>query len=190
MREYQIAQLIKVAKEKLEYCTSIINHPKKMGRKNFDVISPIDKFYKTVCNMAFNDTLLIIGSLLDSKDARVISLWNFKDFADTKQKELRTITDEFINSGLKTIRDQIIAHQDFGNKNNNIPNSRRRGIIDIEFITLLQNILDNITREFKDYAAKYSNPYSGQYFDISNANQEIELVLKRAKPKLTDDIVI
>lgn len=190
MRENQIAQLLRVAKEQLEYCNAIVNYPAKMGRKNFDVIAPKDGFYKTICNMAFNDTLLIVGSLLDNKDARVISLWNFKDFTDKKQNELQKITNEFKNTGLKTIRDQIIAHQDISNRNNNIPNSRRRGIIDSKIIKSLQEILEKMIKEFRDYAAKFKNPYSDQYFDTFEARKEIELVLSQAKPDLTDNFVI
>jgi len=190
MIENQIALLLRVAKEELEYCSTIINYPVKAGNKNFDVISPIDKFYKTVCNMAFNDALLIVGSLLNNKDTRVISLWNFQNFVKEKQEELQTITDKFINYGLKTIRDQIIAHQDTGNKNNNIPNSRRRGIINPDLIKYLQEILYKTIEEFRDYAKRFSTPYSDQYFDVSDARNEIELALIQAKPTLTNDIVI
>lgn len=190
MTEHQIAQLLHAAKEQLEYCNVIVNYPAKAGRRNFDVIAPVDKFYKTVCNMAFNDTVLIAGSLLDKKDARVISLWNFKDFVGKKQKELQQLTDKFTNYGLKTIRDQIIAHQDMGNKNNNIPNSRRRGIINLQLIKLLQEILEEMVKEFRDYASNFSRPYGDQYFNTTNARQEVELILNQAKPTLTDDFVI
>ncbi len=185
----QIALLIKVAREQLEYSKTIIDHPKKMGRENFDVIYPLDKFYKTICNMSFNDALLITGSLLD-KDKRVISLWNCPDFVSMKQKELDKILDDFIKTGLKGIRDQIVAHQDYGNPNNNIPNSRRTGLINIQCVTKLQNILNNIMKEFMDYSAISGNPYSSQYFNIEDARNEINLALDNAQPKLTDSVVI
>jgi len=187
--EPQIAQLLKVAKEQLEYCRIIIDYPSRVGKRNFDVTAPKDKFYKTVCNMAFNESLLIIGSLLD-KDSRAISLWNLQDFVKNKQRELKNIKNKFTSTGLQTIRDQIVAHQDTGNANNNIPNSRRRGIIPPELIKLLCEILDEIIKEFRDYTKNFSAPYSDQYFDTTDARNEVETVLGQASPNLTDDFVI
>ncbi len=189
-REYQIAQLLLVAKEQLEYCHTITGYPQKIGKRNFDVIAPKDKFYKSVCNLAFGDSLLIIGSLLDKNNKKAISFWNFDDFPAKKTQELNDLTQKFQDTRLKTIRDQLIAHQDVNNRNNTIPNYRRRGIVDPAIIKSLQEILDEMIKEFYDYTSKFTNPHSPDYFNSSGAKKEVEEVIEEAPPKLTDGFVI
>jgi len=190
IREYQIALLLRTAKEQLTYCEIITNQPAAAGKRNFDTVSQADNFYKSVCNVFFHDSLLIISSLFDDKDKRVISFKNLLDFYDKKKEKINKLIDDFSNSPLKQMRDQIIAHQDTNNRNNNIPNSRRRGIINPELLKLLQKFLESAINEFRDYASKFKTSYSDQYFDTSEAKQEIELILSQAKPVLTDNFVI
>jgi len=190
VKENQIAQLLRVAKEQITYCKFISNYPAAKGNKNFGVIEPIDIFYKSTCNAFFNDTLLIISSLLDKKDSRVISFWNWNDFVNKKNKELTAITKTFNSSPLIRVRHELVAHQNYKNRNNRIPNSRRRGIIDQRLIDILEQTLEQMISEFRDYASQFSTPYSSQYFDISEAEKEISSVMDQARPTLTDSPVI
>ncbi|MCE9628597.1 MAG: hypothetical protein K8Q91_01240 [Candidatus Vogelbacteria bacterium] len=190
IKEYQIAGLLRVANEQLAYCNLITEYPGLSSKKNFDPLSAVDQFYKSVCNVFFHDSLLIISSLLDSKDSRVIGLWNWKDFTSYKSSELKLITDSFNNGPLKTIRDQLIAHQDVSNPNNQFPDSRRTGIIKENLIMLAQSTLDSIINEFCDYAQKFSTPYSEQYFDTEEAKNQLTSVMRLAVPTLTNNDVI
>lgn len=188
-QEHHVAEHLRIAKEQLAYCKFISNYPKNMGKKGFDTVATIDSFYKSTCNMFFNDSLLIISSFLNN-DKRVMSFWNWQDFMKHKRKEIESITDIFNKKNFKQIRDQMIAHQDISNANNNFPSPRRRGIIRQEIVEQLQDILDKMIKELCDYAKKFSTPYSSQYFDSSNAEKEIKTVMKLAEPVLTNDDLI
>jgi len=189
-KEVQIAEFLQVANDRLVWCEIIMNYPSKSGRKNFDTASPIDTFYKNVCSLSFYEALLIIGSLLDNKDARVISLWNLIDFRDKKKEKLQVITNKFIESPLKQVRDQIVAHQDRSNPSNLFPFDRMRGCISSSLIGLLREILKETISEFCDYATNFSTPYSDEWFNGAKATEQIETALSQAKPKLTDSLVI
>jgi len=100
------------------------------------------------------------------------------------------LTDNFNNSFFKKMRDQVITHQDINNRANSIPSYRRRGIIGVGLVRESQKILEDMIKEFRDYASEFTNPYSDQYFDIISAKKEIESVLSQAEPTLTDSHVI
>ncbi len=189
IKDYQIADLLRVAKDRLAYCAVISNYPQKVGKKNFDTSSKADIFYKNICNTCFNDALLIIGSLLGT-DSRVMSLWNWKEFAIKKSKELQDLGVRFVHDGLKEVRDQIIAHQDTDNSNNRFPSSRRQGTINPILIKRAQDLLENMISEFDNYTRSIGNPHSPSYFDDSGAIEEIEFIMTNAQPTLTDSDVI
>ncbi|GEM_PF-4440710 len=188
-KEYQIARLLLTAKENLVYCQVIADYPEKNSKKNYDVFSSIDQFYKAIHNLCFNESLLIVSSLLD-KDRRAISFRNWAEFVERKSDELRRLEEQFSNSQLRGIRDQIVAHQDINNSENRLPDKRRGGMINKQLVNQLQNILDGVVKMFCDYAKTYSTPYSLQYFNNDMARKEITSIIELAKPKLTDDIII
>jgi len=186
MLENQIAQLIHIAKEDITYCEYIINYPIYNGKKNFNTTSSINSFYKNIHNLSFNNGLLIVGSLLN-KDKRIISLWNYPEFILKNEKELKNLTAEFSEKGLKTIRNQIIAHQDIENENNYSIYNRKKGFINKYLIQALKEILEEIINKF----SFFSTSYDKQYFNnIDDAVKEIEQILNQVKPILTDDYVI
>ncbi|MBD3359250.1 MAG: hypothetical protein GF365_00880 [Candidatus Buchananbacteria bacterium] len=184
IQEHQIAQLLLVAKEQLTYCEYIEAYAQQEA-KNYAPGKLIDQFYKNIHNTCFNDSLLIISNLID-KDSRVISLWNWTAFKDVKEKKLEQFINSFKKEGLKTIRDQIVAHTDVNNHNNNFPSSKRRGMVNEILVQRLSTFLDDLIVEFYDYTANHSTPYSPQYFDVSQAKEEIQSVMDKAKPEMTD----
>lgn len=193
IEEYQIAQLLQVAKARLAYAKISAEYPKKIDKQGYDPTVTIDRFYKNICNTFFSDSLLIIWTLLNKdRKKRTISLWHYDKFLDKKQQELEKLTNKFINTGLKNIRDQVLAHQDINHKSNEFPNFRIRWIIDSKLIETLEDLLSEIIKEFCDFAKKFSTPYSDQYFTSAEANaiEEIELAMNQAKPILTDNFLI
>lgn len=104
----------------------------------------IDVFYINVHNMAFNEALLIIVGLLnkpESKDKRVINLWNYGGFVPEILNILKAITKDqsFIN--LTLMRDQVIAHQDISNKVQNMfPRDRIISMVSSSYVHGLEKI--------------------------------------------------
>jgi len=188
-QEYQIAQLLRIAKEQLAYCEYIESYPKKVGKRNFDTVQLLDQFYKNIHNVCFFDGLLIVGNLLN-KDPRVMSFWNWPEFRAVKENKIQMFTDKYEGDGLKEVRDQIAAHIDTTNRNNNFPDSRRRGMINDILVQKLLTILNDLIAEFQDYTRQHSAPYSQQYFDITQATEEVATAMEQAKPQMTDNYII
>ncbi len=189
INNHQLADLLVVAKYDLSYCKSITDYPEKNGFKHFDTSTNIDAFYKSICNVCFHDSLLITATLLD-KDPRVISFWNRKDFVNTRGEKLTEITELLEKSGLKTIRDQIVGHADTANETNNYPFSRKQGIVNKFLIKKLDELHQELVALFRDVMATNQNPYSEDYFNTSESEREIEEVLDKAKPKMTNSPVV
>ncbi|OGJ52354.1 hypothetical protein A2335_02550 [Candidatus Peregrinibacteria bacterium RIFOXYB2_FULL_32_7] len=181
----QIASLLRLAKEQLAYCKTIINYPKTQKKNKYNYSSDIDRFYNNVACVFFNDSILIISSLLDDKDKRVISFKNFTDFFNKKEIKINILINQFNSSKLKEVRDQIIAHQDINNINNQLPYRNRQGVINPLLLEIVENFLDKAIKEFKEYASECSNPYSEYYFSATEAKKEINAILEKAKPILT-----
>jgi hypothetical protein len=190
VQKHQIAMLLQIANSNLTYSEIIISYPKIAGKRNYDPSEKIDSFYKKTCNVFFNDSLLILSNLLDNKDKRVMSFKNCSEFYNTKKQKIDKLINNFNKSHLQIMRDQILAHQDISNTNNNIPDYRTRGITNPQLIDLLRKFLSIAISEFKDYAKSVKTPYSNQAFDTSNVKKEIALILNQAKPILTDCDVI
>ncbi len=188
MKEYEIAGLLIVAKRQLVYSEFIARYPASAGKRDFDLVSPTDLFYRNVCSLSYHDGLLIIGSLVD-KDKRVMSFWNWPDFVSIKTEALQKLTDEFNRSGLKDIRDQIVAHQDSSNGNNNFPDARRGGVR-INLIDKTQQFLQKLIAEFYNYKKIKNLIYSPTNFDIGDVYNEVKSVMLFAKPTLTDNFII
>ena len=187
--ESQIAGLLKLSREQLTYSEFIINYPKSVGMNNFDPSSKIDGFYKNICNVCFYDSLLITTSLL-SKDTRVISFWNLKDFVSRKQEELGETKKLFESYHLKELRDQVVAHADFNNHANRFPYLNKKGIINEVFINDLKEIQLKLIDEFFNYTKKYSTPYRNDYFSIDEIIQTIKDFMSLARPEMTQNDVI
>lgn len=188
--ENQIAILLRTTNEQFATSSYISKCPSLKGKKNFDPTIQRDSFYKNVCNVFFHDGLLILSSLLDEKDARVIGLWNWKEFIKEKQVELKQITEDFKDSQLYIIRNQIVAHQDKANHSNNFPDSRRRGIIDPDLIDEAVELMRRLIELFQNFTRDFSTPYSEQYFEVNKALGQIKDVMESAPPALTDSHVI
>jgi hypothetical protein len=137
----------------------------------------------TVCNLSFHNALLIISALLDPKQAKPIS---FRNWPLCKDKErLNDIIARFESSPLHTIRDRISAHQDAEIANIGLMLSRRRAIIHEDLVKQLQAFLDEAIKLFCDIKPNGNNYTPEVSFDADSAHQEVTMVLKMAKPKLT-----
>lgn len=189
VQAHQIVDLLRVAAEELAYSRFISEYPSTSGFRHFDNVAKIDAFYKTVCNSCFHDALLTIASLLD-KDKRVISFWNWRPFIESKGIEFEDIVNRFQNSPLQTVRDQVTAHADIANHNNNFPSSKRRGIVDTRLIELLQGYLDEVSALFHLFTRETGNPYVATLFDTSDAEEEVKSVIDLARPQLTREHMI
>ncbi|MDP3975385.1 MAG: hypothetical protein Q8P95_00535 [bacterium] len=187
--EFQIAELLRVAHELLGYCNYISNYPTSQNSQNYDPGSKIDQFYKNVCNSSYRDCIIIVDTLMD-KDRRVISFKNWKVFAEKRKEEIDLIFKDFVSSGLKKVRDEMMAHVSAKNSNNRFPSMRREGIVNQTLIESLQEILDRLTKEFFEFTNTKTQTYSKKYFDRSRAIAEIKTVMNLAKPKLTNNFVI
>lgn len=188
IKDHQITDLLKVARDRLAYCEYIADYPGLFEIKNFDPGSNIDIFYRNIYNTCFDDSLLIIATLLDDKrDPRLISFWNWSDFIShyDNQVGLKEIIDLFQIHGLREIRDQIVGHMDISNKTNNYPYNRRTGMINSELVRRLKQLQEKLIK----LLIQYKNDYAA-YFDTKQAMQEIKEVMDRAKPKMTDNDVI
>jgi hypothetical protein len=186
---HQIVELLKVAGEELAYCSFILNFPKENNYKNFDVNDRAAIFYKTVGNVCFHDALLIIASLLD-RDSRIISFWNWQEFVDKKRPELEDIALRFNNSPLLMIRDQMSAHVDHGNRGNNFPYSKRRGLINFRLVESLGDYLKELHVLFHEYTRDTGQPWASTIFDTAESLEEIDSVMKMARPALTNADII
>lgn len=189
MKELEVALLLKVAKQQLSYACFLAEYPSKNGKRDFDISSPIDLFYRNVSSLAFGDGLLLTGSLIDKKYEKTMSFWRWPDYVDARRDQLQILTDEFASSGLKDVRDQVIAHQDSTNRNNNFPNTRRFGVrVDVAQITM--KFLQKLVEEFYAYTNTKTPVYSQDYFDASSAITEIQSIIGLARPSLTDNFII
>jgi hypothetical protein len=187
IQAYQIAELLAVAQERLVYCQTIIAYPAAQKMRGFDTSAPLDMFFKNVCNTSFFDSLQITASLLEVNDKRVVSFSNWLT-PGNKQSELNSIVELFETSGLKTVRDQVIAHVDISNHNNTFPFIRLQGIIEENLIVSLKTIQDKLQSLFCDYTKEIDSPYAPK--DLSSAHAQIDEALLLAKPKLTNNFVI
>ena len=186
---HQLADLLLIAKKRLAYCKFISSFPENNGFKHFSPSVNIDAFYKSVYNVCFYEALLITSTLLD-KDTRVISFWNRQDLVSAKKEKLNVITEEFKSLGLKTIRDQLVGHMDISNQNNNYPYSRIRGIISKTLVKSLSDVLIKSIEFFREYMKECGNPYSDEYFNTTDSYNEIQEVMEKARPQMTNEPVI
>ena len=177
----QIASVLSVANDQFIYCDSILKYPKKYS-KNYNPSSQIDIFWGNVCKVFFYDSLSLTANLL-SHDVRTISFFNWQDFFNFNESWLEDQTNNFDKSGLKSVRDQIIAHLDISNCNNNIPFFRRRGIIDEGLVLSLGNIQKELIGKFNEFTIKNNCPYSqDNFFGGKEAQKEIQFALERIHP--------
>jgi hypothetical protein len=190
IRDHQIADLLLVALERLAYSKYISGYPSAKGRRNFDTSSTTDSFYKNVCTVSFHDSLLVTAALLDEKNKKGVSFWNWRDLKTKKQQELKEASNLLASSGLKGVRDQVVGHVDADNHNNNFPSGRRQGIVDERLIQKLDDIHSRLVKIFFDFTSEIGERYSPHYFDTANATSEIKVVMDAAPPVLTDSFVI
>ncbi|MBP9762361.1 hypothetical protein KBD34_01970 [Patescibacteria group bacterium] len=185
--ENAIWNLLLGAKEDLTYCHEILALP-KASAMNYDPSQSIDQFYMTVCNLSFHNALLIISSLIDTKQAKPVSFRNWSECTD--RVWLDGIAQRFEASPLKMIRDRIVAHQDAEVASIGLILGRRRGIFNDAHVTQLQGFLDEMIQFFcglNPGGNKYSSTAS---FDASSAQEEVKAALEIAKPKMTRNPVI
>lgn len=188
-KQYEVAGNILIAKKHLAYAEFIAEYPESVGKRDFDLITPVDRFYRNLCSLAYSDAILLISSLVKMGDSRVMSFWNWPEFVAARGKELQCLTNEFERSGQKTVRDQMIAHQDSSNRNNNVPSARRLGIR-TEVIKQAQSFLQKLIDEFFVFTNESSPVYSPDYFNADDAYEEIEKMFSLAPPTLTDNVII
>jgi hypothetical protein len=187
-KEHEVAQMLLLAKKQFAYAEFIAKYPATAGRRDFDLTSSVDLFYRNVCSLSAQDGLLLLGSLV-SKDGRVMSFWNWTDFVNMRKTKLQTLTDKFSSSGLKTVRDQVVAHQDSNNKNNNFVFTRRSGV-HLTLIEQMQVFLQELIDEFYAYTNTKMPIFSPNYFDAGDAYAEVGAIFSLAKPTLTDGFII
>jgi hypothetical protein len=118
-----------------------------------------------------------------------MSFWNWTDYVNVRKIELQALTDKFNTNGLKTVRDQVVAHQDSNNRNNNFIFSRRLGI-NLNLIELMRDFLQELISEFYSYSNTKTPIFSPDYFDAGDAYREIEAVFSLAEPTLTNNHII
>lgn len=186
--QFQVAEMLRVSKKQLLYAELISNYPQKAGKKDFSLNNPLDLFYRNVSHLSYQDGLLLISSLIN-KDDRIISFWNWDEFIKDRKAELEILTTEFEKSGLKNVRDQVIAHQDRSNENNRFIDSRTRGVRP-EIIKKTQEFLEKLIVEFILYTATKGETYNDVYFNTVDAQEEIETIMSLAKPELTNNFII
>ncbi|MDD2871002.1 MAG: hypothetical protein PHS49_03345 [Candidatus Gracilibacteria bacterium] len=185
IKEYQFAELIQVATNQLVYCKKIIELP---GDENMFSLNDISSsFLKRVCNACFIESCLIICNLLKENDKRVISLFNWVELVDNKSYKLILDgilkTDEY--KRLVECRDQIFGHQDISNGNNNFPNHRLNGIMNLLLINDAEKILDVLIKIFDCFTREKNTPYDlNSYFGTIKSEEEIEYILNEIKPKI------
>ena len=184
-----ICQLLIIANKRLNYSIYISDYPKKHGL-NFNPSSGIDNFYKDVCNVFFNDSLLITATLMDA-DSRCISFYNWKEFISQEDQKLRIeeIKNKFNKFGLKEFRDQIVGHIDKNNPNNRFPIFRIQSIINKKFIKNLEYIQKELIDIFHKYTKLINRPYQSIYTTAENVNG-IDKIMNTVKPQMTTDFVI
>lgn len=177
----QISAALRTAIEELTYSAYIVDYPKSMHKKGYDSVCAKDKFYKTICNTCFNDSLLMTTSLID-KDTRGISFWNWTDFISAKSTALQLIYDLHLykRSPLKVKRDQLAAHLDAGNFFNRFPDARRNRISQPALIKPLQELQNDLVGIFITFTEKVGGPLGANYFDDLFAKQEIALIMCRS----------
>lgn len=184
-KEYQYAELLQVAVNQLSYCKIISKYPWDGNIFSSKDIS--SNFFKRVCNACFLESCLIICNLLDKKDEKVISFFNWEEFvSDNIRKQ---ILDDLVKTPdfkqLLICRHQIFAHQNNSNKNNNFPSDRLRLLINDSLINWSDKILSILIRLFDNYTRSNNRPYSfDSYFWTENSETEIEFMLNWLKPKI------
>ncbi|NVP17126.1 hypothetical protein HUU51_00190 [Candidatus Gracilibacteria bacterium] len=185
INEYQFAELIKVAVNQLSYSRKIIEYP---GNENVFSLNDIpSNFYKKICNTCFIEACLIICNLLNEKDKRVISFFNWKELVENNS--YKTILDGLIKidefKRLKDCRDQVFGHQDIANHNNNFPNDRLRGIINPILIQDAEKILEVLVKIFDCFTREKNTPYDlDSYFGTQKSEEEIKFILTSVNPKI------
>jgi len=189
VKEIQIADALSVARSQLVCCEVILEYPKKLNQ-NYDPSSVVDNFWMNTAKVFFYDSLLLTASLLN-KDPRVISLFNYIDFAKQYASWLDQQVNNFENSKLKTIRDQIVGHIDVSNSNNRLVRHRRQGSLNEILAVSLRKIQDELIDKFDEFIRNNSRPYSRpSFFEGNVAREEVETALSMAKPKLTSNPVV
>jgi hypothetical protein len=192
----QIQQLLALSTNYLVYSKSIAEYPENQN-KNFDLNSPIDYFYKNICSCSFDEALLVITSLMESRDHRVISFYNhpqfeekkFPEIEDIKKKLEETLSNE---TSLKKIRNQIIAHQDHSQTANNFPFMRMQGMIRKIWIKKLDEILKETISLFFKFSGSINQSYNPCIFERveEEAKHRVDLMLKNNPPILTEETIV
>lgn len=187
---YQLVDLLRLAKEHINYCLYIEEYPQSNGKKNYDVGDPIDRFYKNLHNISFDEALLITGSLV-SKDKRVISFPNWSKYMTKRSVQIETLIKKYDKTGLKTARDQVIAHSDSGNQTNDFVSDRKQGMVNPYLVNNLSRIIDELIEEFDNFTrSEGKDVHAPQAFNNQDAIKEIAAVMQACPPKLTNGFVI
>lgn len=181
--------MLSVAINQLACCSTIINYPKKYS-KNFDPSSAVDNFWMNTSKTYFYDSMQLTSTLL-SKDSRTISMFNWKEFSEIYHDWLNEIATKLNDSGLKAVRDQVIAHLDNSNHNNRFPRHRRQGVMNEVLIDKLREIQSEIVVKFDEYTRNVCSPYDlVNFFSGNEGAQEADLAINGNKPMLTNNFVI
>lgn len=189
--QLKIADMLSVAINQLACCSTIMNYPKKYS-KNFDPCSPVDNFWMNASKTFFYDSLQLTSTLL-SKNSRspTISMFNWQEFSEIYHDWLDEIATKLNDSGLKTVRDQVIAHLDDSNHNNRFPRHRRQGVMNEMLIDKLREIQLEIVVKFDEYTRNIGSPYDlVNFFSGNEGAQEADLAINGNKPTLTNNFVI
>lgn len=153
-----------------------------MEKRDFNLTSVSDLFYRSINTLAFNHALILIDSLLN-KDPRVISFYNWPEFLKAKKTDLDSLSSDYANTGLARIRDQVVAHQDSNNRNNNFLFTRRSGIHENR-ISQVDDLLNRLAVLLLDYIEQCGESLSKDFFDVSDAELEISQAINTFKPDL------
>jgi hypothetical protein len=187
--ELKIADVLHVAIDQLACCEEIMKYPKKYSM-NFDPSFGVDNFWMNASKVFFYESLLLTANLLD-KDSRTVSLFSWKEFSEIHSNWLSDIAKEFNDSGLKTIRDQVVGHVDIFNHNNRLPRQRRQGVINELLINKLSELQSELVKKFDEYTRANGSPYSlVSFFSGDIARDETKRAINGEKPRLTNNAVI
>lgn len=179
-----------MAKQDLDCADFISRYPIDL-KLNYNPSESRDNFYKYLCNLLFNNSLVIISTLLDN-DPKCISFYNWKEFySDLNFKsKLRTIKKEFQKSGFQIIRDQVVGHIDKNNINNKFPLLRNQSIINEHLIKNLMNLLNKLIFEFHEYTNLIKSPYQDLNLKYNSNLNELKEIFQVNPPKMTNNTVI
>jgi hypothetical protein len=99
---------------------------------------------------------------------------------------LSDIAKEFNDSGLKTIRDQVVGHVDISNHNNRLPRQRRQGVINELLTNKLSELQSELVKKFDEYTRANGSPYGlVSFFSGDIARDETKRAINGEKPRLT-----